>query len=75
MNKYTFSDFDKGTEVYHKTSKTLKMIVIGNDPETKEIFCRWFDDKDTIHEKSFFYIELVKCSDSDKDFMRFVDSI
>jgi uncharacterized protein YodC (DUF2158 family) len=67
MKEYTFEDFKIGNSVYHKSNTRLKMIVIGTDSETLEIKCRWIDQDGNKNEDTFFFAELVKSDDYDKN--------
>jgi uncharacterized protein YodC (DUF2158 family) len=68
MKDYKFEDFKIGDSVYHKSNPNLKMIVIGTDPETFEIKCRWMDKNGFKNEDTFLFAELVKVDDYNSEY-------
>ncbi|MCX6237167.1 MAG: hypothetical protein NTY07_06340 [Bacteroidia bacterium] len=71
MKEYKFEDFSIGNSVYHKSNTNLKMIVIGTDPETYEIKCRWMDKNGVKNEDTFLFAELVKVDDYNSEYRSF----
>ena len=68
MKEYKFEDFSIGNSVYHKSNTTITMIVIGTDPETYEIKCRWVDKNGLKNEDTFLFAELVKVDDYNREY-------
>lgn len=63
MKHYKISDFIKGLSVYHKSNKKIKMVVIGTNPDSNEVTCRWIDNDGKILKQEFFFEELMNASD------------
>lgn len=67
MIEYKFEDFEIGQGVYHKSNTRIKMIVVGKQPESYELKCRWVDKDGNRLEDIFLFAELVKSDDHDYD--------
>jgi hypothetical protein len=67
MREYKFEDFEIGNSVYHKSNTKITMIVVGKEPETFEIKCRWVDKDGNRLEDTYLFAELIKSDDYDWD--------
>lgn len=65
MKQYKFDDFEIGQSVYHKSNTRIKMIVVGQYPETHELKCRWIDKDGNRLEDKYLFVELIKSDDFD----------
>lgn len=67
MREYKFEDFEIGQGVYHKSNTRIKMIIVGKQPESYELKCRWVDKEGNRLEDIFLFAELIKSDDHDYD--------